>query len=89
MMFRQMKTALLLMPSRGGRASSLDELGEPWAVLSAHDRHAVAKLEAALIQAVRRAEDELTAFVPYAEASILGLIYGKCRVTATTRRTKD
>jgi len=52
-------------------------------VLSAHDRHSVAQLEATLIQAVRRTEDELTAFVPYGEAPILGLIYGKCRVTAT------
>src|SRR6478609_1783337 len=57
--------------------------GQPWAVLSTRDTDAVAKLETALIQAVRREEDELTAFVPYAAAPLLGLIYGKCRVMAS------
>ena len=57
--------------------------GQPWAVLSSHDSDAVAKLEAALLQAVRREEAELTAFVPYAEAPLLKLIYGKCRIMAT------
>jgi len=37
-------------------------------VLSAHDRHSVAQLEATLIQAVRRTE-ELTAFVPRVTAT--------------------
>lgn len=57
--------------------------GHPWAVLSTHDAEAVARLEAALIQAVRREEEELTAFVPYAAAPLLRLIYGKCRVMAS------
>ncbi|HEY3255479.1 MAG TPA: GTPase HflX, partial [Polyangiaceae bacterium] len=45
--------------------------GQPWAVLSTRNADAVAKLEAALIQAVRRDEEELTAFVPYAAAPVL------------------
>jgi len=57
--------------------------GQPWAVLSTHDSDAVAKLETALIQAVRREEGELTAFIPYAAAPLLKLIYSKCRVIAT------
>ena len=57
--------------------------GQPWAVLSTRDVDAVAQLESALIQAVRREEEELTAFVPYAAAPLLGLIYGKCRVMAS------
>jgi len=57
--------------------------GQPWAVLSTRDTGAVAKLETALIQAVRREEDELTAAVPYAAAPLLKLIYGKCRVMAS------
>jgi len=67
---------------------SSDELvrwsgGEPWAVLSTRDPEAVAKLEAALLLAVRREEHELTAFVPYGATQLLGLIYGKCRVMAS------
>ncbi len=57
--------------------------GQPWAALSTRDADAVAKLEAALIQAVRREEEELTAFVPYTAAALLALIYGKCRVMAS------
>jgi GTP-binding protein HflX len=57
--------------------------GQPWTVLSTHDTEAVGKLETALLQAVRREEAELTAFVPYAEAPLLKLIYGKCRIIAT------
>ncbi|HKO47814.1 MAG TPA: GTPase HflX [Polyangiaceae bacterium] len=56
--------------------------GQPWAILSARDADAVAKLEEALVQTVRREEEELTAFVPYAASQLLSLIYGKCRVTA-------
>jgi GTPase len=54
--------------------------GHPWAVLSTRDAEAVTKLEAAMILAARREEQELTAFVPYRATSLLGLIYGKCRV---------
>jgi GTPase len=57
--------------------------GHPWAVLSTRDTDAVAKLETALIQAARREEQELTAFVPYTATPVLGLIYGKCRVMAS------
>jgi len=57
--------------------------GQPWAVLSTRDADAVSKLEAALIQAVRREEHELTAVVPYAAAPVLKLIYGQCRVMAS------
>lgn len=57
--------------------------GQPWAVLSTRDSDAVAKLEAALLHAVRREEAELTAFVPYSAAPLLKQIYGKCRVMAT------
>ncbi|MEI9952172.1 MAG: GTPase HflX [Pseudomonadota bacterium] len=57
--------------------------GQPWAVLSTRDAAAVSKLEAALIQAVRREEEELSAFVPYTATQLLALIYGKCRVVAS------
>jgi len=57
--------------------------GQPWAALSTHDPRAVAKLEAALILAVRHEEAELTALVPYTSTQLLGLIYGKCRVVAS------
>ena len=57
--------------------------GQPWAALSTRDSDAVAKLEAALLHAVRREEAELAAFVPYSAAPLLKLIYGKCRVIAT------
>jgi GTPase len=70
---------------RLGSLPNSDELarfcdGQPWAVLSTRDQEAMKKLEAALIQAVRREEEELTAFVPYRAAPLLALIYGKCRV---------
>ena len=57
--------------------------GQPWAALSTRDPQAVAKLEAALILAVRHEETELTALVPYTSTQLLGLIYGKCRVVAS------
>ena len=57
--------------------------GQPWVALSTRDADAVSKLESALIQAVRREEEELTAFVPYSAAQLLGVIYGKCRVMAS------
>jgi GTP-binding protein HflX len=57
--------------------------GQPWAVLSTRDPEAVAKLEAALLLAVRLEEVELTARVPYTSRQLLGLIYGKCRVMAS------
>ncbi len=61
--------------------------GQPWAVLSTRDAAAVSKLEAALIQAVRREEEELSAFVPYTATQLLALIYGKCRVVASDATT--
>lgn len=60
--------------------------GRPWAALSARDAPAVAELEARLIASVRSEEEELTAFVPYAEASVLTLIYASCRVLANDAR---
>jgi GTP-binding protein HflX len=54
--------------------------GHPWAALSTHDASAVAALEDALLRAVREDEEEVTAFVPYAAAEPLALVYGKCRV---------
>ena len=63
-------------PEELGRLSA----GHPWVALSTRDRHAVAQLEAQLIHAVRRDEQELSVFVPYAAADVLGLIYGNCRV---------
>lgn len=67
---------------------SSDELaglseGHPWAILSIHDANAVHQLESALIETVRRGEEELTAFVPYSAVSVLGIVYGKCRVIAS------
>jgi GTP-binding protein HflX len=54
--------------------------GDPWVLLSARDPRAVADLEAALLRAVRVEDEELAAFVPYADADALALVYGKCRV---------
>jgi 50S ribosomal subunit-associated GTPase HflX len=57
--------------------------GHPHVALSARDAHAVAELEATLIATVRSQQEELTAFVPYAAASTLSLIYANCRVTSS------
>jgi GTP-binding protein HflX len=54
--------------------------GQPWAAISTRDARAVAKLEEALLRAVRLDEEQLSAFVPYADSEALALIYGKCRV---------
>ena len=54
--------------------------GHPYDALSTRDAAAVAELEAKLIAAVRRAEEELTAFVPYTAVDMLSLIYANCRV---------
>jgi GTPase len=54
--------------------------GHPWAVLSARDMRAVADLEEKLLRTVRREEEELTTFVPYAATDVLALIYSQCRV---------
>jgi GTP-binding protein HflX len=66
----------------GDRRSSFAQWseGHPWVALSATDPKGVADLEAALLRAVRVDEDEVTAFVPYAAAELLALVYGKCRV---------
>ena len=68
-------------------APDLEELarlgdGHPWAALSTRDAPAVAQLAATLIEGVRSEEEELTAFVPYAQASVLSLVYANCRVVA-------
>ncbi len=57
--------------------------GQPWVALSARDAAAVATLGQTLIGRVRRDEEPLTCFVPYAAARVLALIYGKCRVLAS------
>ncbi len=57
--------------------------GHPWAALSAHDARSVADLERALLGAVRREDGELAAFVPYASADVLALVYGQCRVVSS------
>jgi GTP-binding protein HflX len=54
--------------------------GHPWAALSTRDTMAVDDLRGALLRAVRRADEELTTFVPYESADVLALVYGKCRV---------
>ena len=54
--------------------------GHPWVALSTRDARAVSELEARLVATVRSREQELTAFVPYAAASVLSLIYANCRV---------
>lgn len=58
--------------------------GHPWALLSTRDEPAVAELRETLLRAVRRDEQELTTFVPYAAGEILSLVYGKCRVIEST-----
>ncbi len=57
--------------------------GHPAVLLSTRDEQAVAALEHALLRAVRRDEEELTTFVPYAATELLALIYGKCRVISS------
>jgi GTP-binding protein HflX len=57
--------------------------GHPFAALSTRDADAVAKLQAALISLVHRQQEELTAFVPYAAAGTLSLIYANCRVASS------
>ncbi|APR77947.1 GTP-binding protein HflX [Minicystis rosea] len=54
--------------------------GHPWAVLSSHDAVAVADLAEALLRAVRREEEELSIFVPYAASEVLAIVYRACRV---------
>jgi GTP-binding protein HflX len=54
--------------------------GHPWVALSTRDAGAVAELQAKLIAAVRRQEEELSAFVPYTATAILNLIFANCRV---------
>jgi GTPase len=57
--------------------------GHPHALLSTRDAQAVAALEAALLATVRSQQQELTAFVPYAAAATLSLIYASCRVASS------
>jgi GTP-binding protein HflX len=57
--------------------------GHPLAALSATDPAAVAHLQAALVAQVRHQQAELTAFVPYAAAPTLSLIYANCRVVGS------
>jgi GTP-binding protein HflX len=54
--------------------------GHPFAALCSSDTAAVAELESRLIASARSSEEELTALVPYAAKSTLGLIYAHCRV---------
>jgi GTPase len=54
--------------------------GHPWGALSTRDAPAVAELQAKLIAVARSREEELAAFVPYAAASTLSLIFANCRV---------
>jgi GTP-binding protein HflX len=69
-----------LVGSEGERDFARWSEGHPWAALSAMDAKGVADLEAALLGAVRVDEGELTVFVPYPAAELLGLVYAKCRV---------
>lgn len=62
--------------------------GHPWAALSTTDARAIDDIEQALLTAVRRGEEELTTFVPYAATEILGLVYAKCRVMDTAAATE-
>lgn len=57
--------------------------GHPFAALSTSDALAVAQLQAALVDMVRKQQAELTAFVPYAAANTLSLIYANCRVVSS------
>ena len=57
--------------------------GHPFAGLSTRDAPAVARLQAQLVSLVHSQQEELTAFVPYAAASTLSLIYANCRVASS------
>jgi GTP-binding protein HflX len=57
--------------------------GHPCLALSSRDAEAVARLQTELIAAARGEQEELTAFVPYSAASVLGAIYATCRVVAS------
>jgi GTP-binding protein HflX len=66
----------------------LDELqldalsdGVPWRAVSSHDAVATAALGEALLAEVRGDEEELVLFVPYRAASVLQMVYGKCRLS--------
>jgi GTP-binding protein HflX len=52
----------------------------PWALLTTRDARAVADLERALLGEVRREEQQVTTFVPYASPHALALVYSTCRV---------
>ncbi|MFO0675785.1 MAG: GTPase HflX [Polyangiaceae bacterium] len=54
--------------------------GDPWVFLSTTDREAVADLGSRLLEEVRKGEDEVTAFVPWAASDRLALVYRTCRV---------
>jgi GTP-binding protein HflX len=67
-------------------ATECDRLsrGDPWMALSSRDAEGTAKLEATLLRVVRQEEEDLTIFVPYAAAYVLGLVYGQSRVLEST-----
>jgi GTP-binding protein HflX len=65
-------------PSAGELARWSD--GAPFALVSAHDPEAVARLATSLLAAVRCDEDEVTTRVPYGASDVLALVYGQCRV---------
>jgi GTP-binding protein HflX len=57
--------------------------GHPWALLSARDAAAVARLQAALLRTVRSMERTVATLVPYSAAAALSLIYANCRVQSS------
>jgi GTP-binding protein HflX len=54
--------------------------GTPWMALSSRDAKATSDLAQKLLSIVRRDEEELTIFVPYAASEVLDLVYARCRV---------
>ena len=57
--------------------------GHEFAVLSSHDASAVAKLERALIEAVRREHRRVRMFVPYSAGEVIASVYASATVIET------
>jgi GTP-binding protein HflX len=56
--------------------------GQDFALLSAHDADAIARLETALIDAARRGYRQARVFVPYHAGDVIASVYASCRVLA-------
>ena len=63
--------------------------GHPYTTLTSRDVAAVADFERALLDAVRREDDEMVTVVPYERSEILHLVWGQCRVLESDATSED